>query len=282
MARWREALGVAAAATVIEDAARGVCLEVLVEGTGEDVVLVPSAMRGAVDFAHLQAALAEAGYRSLALNPRGVGRSSRARDGVSLRDLADDVAFVVSEFGSGRAHLVGHALGNIVVRATASYRPDVVATVTVMPCGGHNLGAYPLSSEVLAAFSRCHDEMLSDDDRLEALRIAFFAAGNDPRSWLHGWWSASTFGAVTTQVDPEEWWRAGSVPILIIQPLEDAMVPTEAGRESAVAFGDRATYVEVPRCGHAILPEQPDAIADHVIEFLRGHSHAPAAQQTLR
>ena len=36
---------------VIEDPARGVRLEVLAEGEGEPVVLVPSAMRGAADFA---------------------------------------------------------------------------------------------------------------------------------------------------------------------------------------------------------------------------------------
>jgi hypothetical protein len=48
---------------LIEDSARDVCLEVLVEGPDwqsdrPDVVLVPSAMRGAADFAHLQGALA--------------------------------------------------------------------------------------------------------------------------------------------------------------------------------------------------------------------------------
>ena len=159
-------------------------LEVLAEGEGEPVVLVPSAMRGAADFAQLQRALTAAGYRSLAVNPRGAGRSTPPTADISLRDLADDVAFVVEQLGAGRAHLVGHALGNIVVRATASYRPEVAATVAVMPCGGHSLGAHPVPPEVLVAFPRCHDETLSDDERLDALRVAFFAPGNDARSWL--------------------------------------------------------------------------------------------------
>ena len=34
--------------------------------------------------------------------------------------------------------------------------------------------------------------------------------------------------------------------------------------------------VEVERCGHAILPEQPEAIARHVIAFLRAHPLAPS------
>jgi|1185.fasta_scaffold125439_2 pimeloyl-ACP methyl ester carboxylesterase len=260
-----------AARVVLDDTERDVLLEVLLAGAGDDVVLVPSAMRGATDFEDLQRDLADAGYRSLALNPRGAGRSTPPTTGVTLRDLADDVAFVASTLASGPVHLVGHALGNVVVRATASYRPEVAATVTVMPCGGHDLGVHPVAPEVLAAFGRCQHPALSDVERLEALRIAFFAAGNDASAWLDGWWPSSTFGAVLFETDPEEWWRAGTVPILIVQPLEDAMSPIEAGREAAVAFGDRATYVEVARCGHAILPEQPEVVAGHVIDFLGAH-----------
>jgi pimeloyl-ACP methyl ester carboxylesterase len=260
-------------AIVVEDAARGVQLEVLAEGEGEPVVLVPSAMRGAADFADLQRALTAAGYHSQAINPRGAGRSTPPGTGITLRDLAEDVAFVVEQLGS-RAHLVGHALGNIVVRATASYRPEVAASVAAMPCGGHNLGAHPVPPDVVVAFPRCHDDTLSDEERLDALRVAFFARGNDAGSWLEGWWPRSAFGAVT-QTDPKEWARAGSAPILVIQPLEDAMVPIAVGREALRMFGERATYVEVPRCGHAILPEQPEAIAANVIAFLRAHPLGP-------
>jgi pimeloyl-ACP methyl ester carboxylesterase len=256
---------------IIEDTARNVTLEVLVAGDGDNVVLVPSAMRGATDFVDLQSSLAENGYRSLALNPRGAGASSPPAANLSLRDLADDVAFVALTLASGRSHLVGHALGNIIVRATASFRPEVAATVTVMPCGGHNLGAFPVADAVLAAFARCHDQTLSEDERIEALSVAFFARGNNPRGWLDGWWPSSTLGGATMFSDSEEWWRAGSVPILIMQPREDAMAPTIAGREVAAALGERATYVEVPRCGHAILPEQPEVVAANLIAFLGAH-----------
>jgi pimeloyl-ACP methyl ester carboxylesterase len=254
----------------VEDEDPEVRLEVLVEGDGEPVVLLPSAMRGAVDFGAIQRSLAEAGYRSFAVNPRGAGGSTPPRPDISLRDLADDVALVVEVLGGGYAHIVGHALGNIVVRATAAYRPEVTATVSVMPCGGHSLDAHPVSDEVLAAFPRCHDETLSEDERLDALRLAFFARGNDPHSWLDGWWPTSTFGSLTAQ-QPDEWWQAGSAPILIIQPLEDAMAPAEVGREVAVALGERATYVEIPNCGHAILPERPDAVTAHLVAFFRAH-----------
>src|SRR5579871_2811269 len=118
---------------IVEDPARGVAIEVLVEGAGPDVVLVPSAMRGASDFAHLQGALADAGYRSLALQLRCAGRSTGSLDGLTLQDIADDIALVVERLCDGPAHLVGHALGNVCVRAAASFRPEIARSVTVMP-----------------------------------------------------------------------------------------------------------------------------------------------------
>lgn len=258
---------------LIEDAARGVRLEVLVQGQGPDVVLVPSAMRGAADFAHLQAALSEAGYRSLAINPRNAGNSRGPLETLTLQDVADDIALVVERLCDGRpVHLVGHALGNICVRAAASFRPEIARSVTVMPCGGHNLAARPVSPEVIAAVGRCHEEHLSEAERLEALNIAFFAPGNDASVWLDGWWpeSQGIAGAIG-RTDPELWWRAGNAPLLIVQPMNDAMAAPETGRTAAAAIGDRARYVEVDDCGHAILPEQPEAVAEHVIGFIAAH-----------
>lgn len=254
---------------LIDDAVRGVRLEILVQGTGRDVVLVPSAMRGASDFAHLQMALSGAGYRTLAMNPRGVGRSSGPIEGLTLSDVADDIALVVERLCNGPAHLVGHALGNVCVRAAASFRPEIARTVTVMPCGGHDPAGAVISPEVIVAMPRCHDESLSEAERIEALRTVFFAPGNDPSVWLDNWWPQSAgIAKAISRTDPELWWRGGERPILIIMPLNDSLMSVRAGREVAAALGARATYVEVDHCGHAILPEQPEVVARHVIEFL--------------
>ena len=138
-----------------------------------------------------------------------------------------------------------------------------------MPCGGHNLASSPPDARVVAAVARCHDERLSDADRIEALRVAFFAPGNDASVWLDGWWprSQGIAGAIG-RTDPELWWRAGGAPLLIIQPMNDAMAAPEVGRSAAAAIGPRARYVEIDDCGHAILPEQPEAVARHLIAFL--------------
>ena len=56
--------------------------------------------------------------------------------------------------------------------------------------------------------------------------------------------------------------------MLIIQGLEDAIAPVANGRELAETLGDRAKLVELADAAHALLPEQPDAIARAVTDFL--------------
>jgi pimeloyl-ACP methyl ester carboxylesterase len=258
--------------TVIDDADRGVQLEVLIEGAGPDVILVPSALRGASDFAVVQDLLARAGYRTIAVNPRGAGKSTGPIDGATLRDAADDVAAVIRSLGDGPVHIVGHALGNIVSRATASYHSELIKTVTVMPCGGHDVDRSTLAAAI-EHVARCSNATLSTEERLAALRICFFAPGNEPpQSWLDGWWPETGWVAAAFHAsDPQDWWRAGGLPMLIVQPVDDVLCTVASGRETAVALGAQAWYVEVPHCGHAILPEQPEVITDLVGRFLRDH-----------
>ncbi|MDG2005549.1 MAG: alpha/beta hydrolase [Novosphingobium sp.] len=255
---------------LVEDPERGVTMEAIVAGEGPDVVLIASAMRGAGDFSMLQDDLSKAGFRSIAIHMRGAGRSHGPESDFTLHDIAEDVAGVIEELCEGPVHIVGHALGNIVARGTASFHPELIRSVMVMPCGGHDLGKYPVTDDVIQAMGRCHDETLGEDERRAALSTAFFAPGNDPGCWLEDWWPAASIVSTSAlKTDPEEWWRAGNKPIMILQPLEDAMSPRQSGLNSVEALGEQASYAEIPHCGHAILPEQPELVASAVIAFLQ-------------
>src|SRR5262245_61997687 len=86
-------------------------LALLVCGRGPAVLLLPSLGRDAGDFRVLMDALAETGFRALALNPRGVGASRGPLEGITLHDLARDAAAVIEARTDGKAHVVGHAFG---------------------------------------------------------------------------------------------------------------------------------------------------------------------------
>ena len=86
---------------------------------------------------------------------------------------------------------------------------------------------------------------IGKDENGQKVYGGIHSPGNDPSVWLEGWWPVSAgIAAAIGRTDPELWWRAGSVPMLIIQPLNDAMASPETGRSTAAALGDRADYVE--------------------------------------
>ena len=202
---------------------RDVTIEVVVTGDHPSVLLLPSAQRSVADFAGLSDSLWEAGFGTVAANMRGVGRSTGLREGVMLRDIADDVADVANEVVGGPVHIVGHALGNVFARATAAYRPETVASVSLLACGGHDLHQVQLPTEMLEHFERCCRVELPDAQRLESLQAVFFAPGNDPAQWLTGWWPSGDLRQVFDGTDPAEWATAGEADVLVLQPMEDTI-----------------------------------------------------------
>ena len=68
-------------------------LEVLAQGKGPTIVLLPSLGRGATDFDDIAGRLAGAGFRVLRPEPRGIGQSTGPWQGIKLEDLAADANF---------------------------------------------------------------------------------------------------------------------------------------------------------------------------------------------
>jgi pimeloyl-ACP methyl ester carboxylesterase len=94
-------------------------IEVIAEGSGPLVILLPSRGRAAEDFDVVAAGIARAGFRVLRPQPRGAGGSSGPMKDLSLHDFARDTAAVIRHENGGPAVLVGHAFGNWVARMTA-------------------------------------------------------------------------------------------------------------------------------------------------------------------
>src|SRR5262249_38075235 len=70
-------------------------IEVVVEGQGPAVVLLPSLARDSDDYDEVAEGLTAAGFRVLRPKPRGIGRSSGPVTNISLHDLPRDVANAV-------------------------------------------------------------------------------------------------------------------------------------------------------------------------------------------
>ncbi len=242
-------------------------IEVKVQGEGQTVVLLPSLGRGADDFTHLSARLARAGYRVLSPQPRGWSGSSQPLANLTLADLADDIAAVINADGGGPVALVGHDFGGHVARMTASRHRDLVKNMVLLATPG----PLPPKPEPATAHRRTFIPELTMEEHLEAVALAFFASGNDPVAWVDGWnrGMAAAQSEALRRTPTEGWSAGGSVDTLIVRPADDRIATAESTRQLANELGGKVSMVELPGSGHALLPEQPDALAVSVLTWLR-------------
>jgi pimeloyl-ACP methyl ester carboxylesterase len=245
-------------------------IEVIAEGSGPLVVLLPSRGRDSEDFDEVAAGIAKAGFRVLRPQPRGAGRSSGPMKGLSLHDFARDTAAVVRHEG-GPAVIVGHAFGNWVARMTAVDHPQLVRGVVIVAAAAK---AYPAgfagAKELSEAVKKAGDIALPDAERLKYLRTAFFAPGNDAGAWLKGWHpevdeAQFAAGRATKQ---SEWWSGGAAPLLDLQAALDPFKPRAMMNEIREEFGERATIIVIPNASHALIPEQPAAVVEAIVAWI--------------
>jgi pimeloyl-ACP methyl ester carboxylesterase len=241
---------------------------------GPLVALLPSLGRPGDDFALLGEALAAAGYRAIAVNPRGVGNSSGTLQGITLGTLAADVRKVILANGE-RATIVGHAFGQRIARLVARNYPAAVHGLVLLAAGGQ----VPGSEEAAAHARKSFDLGLPLAERLGHVAKAYFSAGNDPRPWTDGWYpdAAAAQRAAFLTATPADWWKGGEAPILVVQPADDVQAPPANADFLKAQLGARVRVVSIARAGHALLPEQPDSVARSVLDWLAREPLAEAA-----
>lgn len=223
------------------------------------VALHPSLARPARDFAPIMLALVSAGHTVHLVEP---GR------GATVHDLAGAVERTLDAAGVARAHVVGHAFGNRVMRCFAADHPERVASVSLFGAGG----LVPGAPAATAALGRLLWHQGNRAEVLEALRVAMFAPGASiPDDWVDGWDPdlARVQHEASSATPVGDWWTAGTaVPVLVVQGLDDRIAPPENGRALVAEIGARARLVEFDAMGHAMLPERPADLAAVLLAFL--------------
>ncbi|MFD4523794.1 alpha/beta fold hydrolase [Streptomyces sp. NPDC058470] len=129
------------------------------QGTGPLVLLVHGFPESWYSWRHQLPALAAAGYRAVAIDVRGYGRSSRpaATEAYRMRELVEDNAAVVHALGEPSAVIVGHDWGSPIAANSALVRPDVFRAVGLLsvpyaPRGG------PRPTEIFAGMGGGDEE----------------------------------------------------------------------------------------------------------------------------
>jgi len=245
----------------------GATLECTIYGSGTPVVLLANAGCSTGYFDDLARVLAAGGLQTISVNMRGTGESRGSLDGITVHDLAADVAGVLESLDCGPAHLVGHAFGNRVARCLAADRPSLVRSVTVLAAGGLIGPATPLG----ANFRNATVAKMNGSDCVTVLGAHWLSPASDPKILAQvECWPAMLVAHLATSrgVALEDWWGAGTAPLLVIQGLDDEVAPPGNGHALREQLGERVRVVDLPHAGHFLVLEQPQAVARAVSEFL--------------
>src|SRR4051812_13170712 len=108
-------------------------LRVTIAGAGETVVLVPGLFGSAFGYRHLLAMLPAAGFRTIVIEPLGIGRSPRPkRADYSLTGQADRLDAVLRSLDEPPAIVVGHSLGASMALRLAYRHPGRVRALIAL------------------------------------------------------------------------------------------------------------------------------------------------------
>ncbi|EPD66677.1 alpha/beta fold hydrolase [Streptomyces sp. HGB0020] len=158
------------------------------QGTGPLVLLVHGFPESWYSWRRQLPALAEAGYRAVALDVRGYGRSSgpAATEAYRMLELVEDNVAVVHALREESAVIVGHDWGAAIAANSALLKPEVFRAVGLLsvpytPRGG------PRPSEIFAQMGGDEEFYVSyfqEPGRAEA------EIEPDVRGWLAGFYAA--------------------------------------------------------------------------------------------
>jgi alpha-beta hydrolase superfamily lysophospholipase len=75
--------------------------------------------------------------------------------------------------------------------------------------------------------------------------------------------------AALRAVPEKEWFGAGSAPILELQAYDDTVAQRKFAHILKEQLGERVTVAVIRNAGHALMPEQPQAVIDELTKWAR-------------
>lgn len=230
---------------------------------------------------------ADAGYRAIAHDRRGHGRSARPYQGNDMDTYAADLASLVDQLGLDDVLLVGHSTGGgEVVRFAAQHgagRVRKVATVGAVPPVMVKSDTNPEGTP-LEAFDGFREAVLNDRSQLwYEIAEPFFGANRPDSGVSQGakddfWRQGMNVGLQAaydcikafSETDFTEDLKALDVPILIAHGDDDQIVPIAAAAEKAIALVAQGTLKVYPGAPHGIYGDFQVQLDQDLLEFFAG------------
>ncbi|MBA4021416.1 MAG: alpha/beta hydrolase [Gordonia sp.] len=229
--------------------------------------------------------LADAGYRAIAHDRRGHGRSSKTYQGNDMDTYAKDLAELVEALDLNDLVLIGHSTGGgEVVRYAAQYgkgRFVKVITAGAVPPIMVKSDTNPEGTPI-EVFDGIREGVLNDRSQFyKDLSESFFGANREGSNVSQGakddFWRqgmlvnlAAAYDCVKafSETDFTEDLKALDVPIFIAQGDDDQIVPIAAAAKKSIELVKNGRLEVYPGAPHGIYGDYQKALDTDILKFI--------------
>ena len=230
--------------------------------------------------------LAQNGYRVIAHDRRGHGRSSQASSGNDMNGYADDLAAIIEALDLRSATLIGHSTGGgEVTRYIGRHGSKRVAKVVLIAAVPPIMLKTPANPEGLPmeVFDGLRAGLVKDRSQFyRDLAIQFYGANrpgaNVSQGTLDQFWLWSMQAGLKnayesikafSETDFTEDLKKIDVPALVLHGEDDQIVPVKDSAKKSAKLIKGAKEIYYPGAPHGITATHQDQVNFDLLEFLR-------------
>ena len=234
------------------------------------------------------------GYRVIAHDRRGHGRSSQTGEGHDMDHYADDLAALTAHLDLKDAIHVGHSTGGgEVVHYIARHGESRVAKAAILSAvpplmvkTAANPGGLPKAVfddlQAQLAANRASSTMIC---RLDRSMVTTGLARNASEAVIWNWWRQGMMGGAKahydgivafSQTDFTEDLKKITVPVLVMHGDDDQIVPYADSAPLSAKLLRNSTFKTYKGFPHGMPTTEPDTINNDLLAFLKATARAAA------
>jgi pimeloyl-ACP methyl ester carboxylesterase len=267
----------------------GATLHCEVAGTGAPILLIPGL---GLDHTYYRFGVPLLARRMqvLAVDPRGIGRSTKSPPPYSVESWADDFAGMIDKLGFGPIHVLGSSLGGAIALALAQRHPGRLKSLTVV--GGFSeldratelnfrlrlkliekLGMSDEVADYMGLWTLTRKFINSDAGYAVMRANQANIRTNSAESYSAFVEALLRWGRCQPGQDQEPKFTSllSSIrlPTLVVTSDNDHLIPKELSDLIAARIAG-ATLAVMPGAGHIPFMEQPENVVRIVLDFIEG------------